>query len=142
MPIANSGNLKISYDDLGNGKNALLIMTGWCDNRVQFSPLANLLAREHRVLTMDWRGHGASDKPGGDFGLAELVADAEAVIAAAGVESVVPVAESHAGWVAIELRKRLGARVSRLVLLDWIVRILPPNFLVRCRRFKASTGPK
>ena len=38
-----------------------------------------------------------------------MVADALAVIEAAGIEQVVPVAASHSGWVAIELRRRLGA---------------------------------
>jgi hypothetical protein len=41
----------------------------------------------------------------------------------------VPVALSHAGWVAIELRRKLGPRVCKLVLLDWIILEAPPPFL-------------
>jgi len=41
----------------------------------------------------------------------------------------VPVALSHAGWVAIELRRRLGPRIPKLVLLDWLVLEAPPPFL-------------
>lgn len=78
---------------------------------------------------MDWRGHGGSGSSEGDFGFSELVADALAVIAASGAERVVPVATAHAGWVAIELRRRLGDRVSKLVLVDWIVTDPPPPFL-------------
>ena len=40
-----------------------------------------------------------------------------------------PVATAHAGWVAIELRRRLGARIPGIVLLDWIVTDPPPPFL-------------
>ncbi len=44
------------------------------------------------------------------------------MIEAAGVEQVVPVAASHSGWVAIELRRRLGAgRVPKIVHMDWMV---------------------
>ncbi|GIW52791.1 MAG: hypothetical protein KatS3mg081_2146 [Gemmatimonadales bacterium] len=55
--------------------------------------------------------------------------DALAVIEASRAQEVVPVAMAHAGWVAIELRRRLGVRIPRLVLLDWIVLDPPPPFL-------------
>ena len=40
-----------------------------------------------------------------------------------------PVAMSHAGWVAIELRHRLKGQVPKMVLLDWIVSEPPQPFL-------------
>lgn len=58
-----------------------------------------------------------------------LVDDALSVIDASGVQRVIPVALSHAGWVAIELRRRLSLRVEKIVLLDWIVQQAPPPFL-------------
>lgn len=89
-----------------------------------------LLSRHARVLAPDWRGHGASDAPEADFTAADLVSDALAVIEAAGVHRVVPVAVSHAGWVAIELRRRAGPdRLPGLVLLDWILLDPPAEFL-------------
>jgi pimeloyl-ACP methyl ester carboxylesterase len=78
---------------------------------------------------MDWRGHGGSEAPRGEFGLEELVEDARAVIKASRADQVVPVATAHAGWVAIELRRRLGLRIPRLVLVEWIVLGPPPQFL-------------
>ena len=51
------------------------------------------------------------------------------MIESSGAARVVPVALSHAGWVAIELRRRLGSRISQLVLLDWIILEAPPPFL-------------
>lgn len=129
MHRARSGNLNISYGDSGAGEPALLFLPGWCAGRSGFSELASRLAPRHRVLTMDWRGHSESASSEADFGAAELVDDALAVIAASGARSIVPVAMSHAGWVAIELRRRLGERVPKLVLVDWIVGDPPPPFL-------------
>src|SRR5581483_7236488 len=100
-------------DDLGRGEPALLCLNGWCDTRTQFARLAPLLAARRRVLALDWRGHGESERPAGDFGMDALVDDALAVISASGAQRVVPVAVSHSGWVAIELRRRLGARIPR-----------------------------
>lgn len=129
MHTARSGDLTISYEDSGAGEPALLFLPGWCSSRAIFGELASRLAPRHRVLAMDWRGHGGSGSTAADFGNLDLVADALAVIAASGARSIVPVATAHAGWVAIELRRRLGARVPKLVLVDWIVTDPPPPFL-------------
>jgi len=133
MPEALSHGTRISYDDLGRGGPALLFLPGWCGSRAVFDELARSCAAHRRTLALDWRGHGQSAMPAGDFGAAELVDDALAVIEASRAEHVVPVALSHAGWVAIELRRRLGARIPRLALLDWIVLDAPPPFLAVLR---------
>ena len=130
-----SGDVPIAYGDTGRGDTALLCLPGWCSSRAMFAPVVPALSRRHRVLALDWRGHGDSGMPLSDFGLDELVADALAVIAAAGAKRIVPVATSHAGWVAIALRRRLGARVAKLVLLDWIVLEPPPPFLDALKGF-------
>src|SRR2546430_2106776 len=69
---------------------------------------ARLRAR-HRVITLDGRGHGDSSRASTDFGHEELADDAMAVIEASGVRGVVPVAQAHGGWAAVELRRRLEA---------------------------------
>lgn len=53
-----------------------------------------------------------------------------AVVDNSGAHVVVPVTAAHAGWIAIELRRRLGPeRVPRLVFLDWMVLGAPTPFL-------------
>lgn len=120
---------RIAYRDGGGGEPALLLLPGWASSSRLFDPIVPLLARGNRVLTVDWRGHGESAREVREFGVAELVNDAEAVIDASGAGSVIPVCVSHAGWVGIELRRVLGERVRGLVFLDWIVLDPPPPFL-------------
>ena len=127
MVQVTSTDVPIVYDDVEQGEPALLFLPGWCTNRTVFKNLAPLCSRRHRTLTLDWRGHGDSGSPGGDFGNDDLVEDALNVIYASGAQRIVPVALSHAGWVAIELRRRLGIRVEKLVLLDWIIMMQPPR---------------
>lgn len=120
----------VAYDDRGAGDTTLLFLPGWCGPRTMFEPLVAPLTGTFRTLVVDWRGHGESAEPDGDFGFTELADDATAVIEHSGAERVVPVAASHAGWVAIDLRRRLGAhRVPRLVFLDWMVLGAPGPFL-------------
>jgi pimeloyl-ACP methyl ester carboxylesterase len=125
------GTIPIAFDDVGDGdRNALLCMPGWCAPRTVFRPLYASLAETHRVLALDWRGHGGSAATTTAFGNDELVNDAVAVIEASRVKRFIPVATAHAGWIAIELRKRLGPeKVPAIVLLDWMVMGAPPGFL-------------
>lgn len=120
----------VAYDDGGRGDPTLLMLPGWCGGREVWAPLAACCRGDRRVLTLDLRGHGDSVAAGADFGTAAAVSDAVAVLDHAGVDRVVPVALSHAGWVAIELRRRLGPeRVPAIVLMDWMVLGPPPGFL-------------
>jgi pimeloyl-ACP methyl ester carboxylesterase len=128
MPEALGSGVRIRYDDVGRGEPAFLCLTGWCSDRSHFRAVAERLARRRRVLCLDWRGHGASNPAPGDFGVDELVADALAVVEASGARTIIPVAASHAGWVAIALHRRLGERVPKLVLVDWLVLGAPPEF--------------
>lgn len=120
----------IAYDDRSGSEPALLFLPGWCGPRTLFEPLAARFDGQMRTLAVDWRGHGQSAPAERDFGTGDLVDDAMAVMEQSGVDVVVPVAVAHAGWVAIELRRRLGhRRIPRLVFLDWMVLGPPPPFL-------------
>jgi pimeloyl-ACP methyl ester carboxylesterase len=121
MPIATTDGVRIAYDDSGGAGLPLLCLTGWCSSRGRYDRFHEPAARHRRVVRFDWRGHGDSDPAHGDFGVEEMVADALAVVDAAGLDAFVPVSASHSGWVAIELRRRLGERVPKLVHMDWLL---------------------
>ena len=119
----------LAFDDCGSGEPALLCLPGWCENRTAFTRLVELAGRSRRALSVDWRGHGGSPPAEVDFTNRDLVADVIAFLDERGVETVVPVSVSHAGWIAVALRRRLGERVARAVFLDWIMTAPPSTFL-------------
>jgi pimeloyl-ACP methyl ester carboxylesterase len=122
----------LAHTDLGprSGAPALVMLPGWCGGREVFTPLLARTSRTRRSISIDWRGHGGSAPSPADFGAGDLVDDTVALIDALGLETIVPVALAHAGWVAIELRRRLGAeRVPAVVSLDWMPIGAPPGFL-------------
>src|SRR5215218_8318218 len=121
MPFANSDGIRIHYEDTGEGEPVLLGLPGWCNKQTIFAPLAERLSSDHRVLAMDWRGHGDSQASDRDFGFAENAVDAVAVIEASGAQSVVPIAQGQAPWAAIELHRLLGERMPKMVLSSWPV---------------------
>lgn len=128
--------VRISYDDLGRGEPALLMMPGWCANRTMFKHLTPQSSTHRRTLALDWRGHGESGAAPSDFGEKDLVNDALAVIEASGAHSIIPVATAHSGWVALELRRRLANRIPKLVLLDWIILEAPAPFIGALQAFQ------
>jgi len=125
MASAIADGIRIDYEELGEGDLPLLCLTGWCSSRGRYDPFVPLAARRRRVVRFDWRGHGESDEAAGDFGVEEMTRDALAVVGAAGLDVFVPVSASHSGWVAIELRRRLGDRVPKIVHMDWLM--VPPS---------------
>ena len=134
MAFVDAEGIQIYYDDRGEGEPALLCLPGFCNDHTIFEPLAERLSADHRVLVMDWRGHGKSQASDGDFGFAEMAGDAVAVIQASGAQPVIPIAQGQAPWVAIELRRQLGERVPKMVASSWPVisargNPLAPRFL-------------
>jgi pimeloyl-ACP methyl ester carboxylesterase len=69
-----------------------------------------------------------------------MTEDAVAVIGAAAIQEVVPVAASHGGWTALDLRRRLKDRVVGLVLISWMLLGAPPPFLAGLRRMQEPDG--
>jgi pimeloyl-ACP methyl ester carboxylesterase len=139
MAETRSKGIRIDYGDCGQGEPALLFLPGWCASRAKYAELADRISGAHRTLALDWRGHGTSERTTTDFGEEALVQDALAVVEASGVRQVVPISTAHAGWVGIEMRRRLGARVPKLVLIDWLVLDAPPPFLGALRGIQDST---
>jgi pimeloyl-ACP methyl ester carboxylesterase len=129
VPEARANSIGIEYDDRGSGEPALLFLTGWCSSRERWAQVVDIAASRRRVLAFDWRGHGGSDPAGGDFGVDGLVDDALSVVEASGVETFVPCAASHSGWVALELRRRLGDRVPGLVHADWMLAVPSERYM-------------
>jgi pimeloyl-ACP methyl ester carboxylesterase len=118
----------VSFDDAGRGEPALVYLTGWCSARTSYAAMVEHTARHRRSIAIDWRGHGTSPAPDGDFGWPQMADDVLAVLAGCGVDRFVPVANAHAGWVARDLAERASDRVAGIVLLNWLVLEAPPPF--------------
>jgi pimeloyl-ACP methyl ester carboxylesterase len=119
MPFVDSDGTRIYYDDRGMGEPVILCLPGFTNDHTIFAPLVERLSADYRVLAMNLRGHGKSQASDRDFGFAEMAGDAIAVIEDSGAHSVIPYAQGQLPWVAIELRKRLGERVPKMVASSW-----------------------
>ncbi len=112
----------------GTGEPAVLLVPGWCGDRTVFDDLVAGLGSHRRAISVDLPGHGESTATHHDYTTGDVVDSLQAALEDAGVDRVVPVLLSHAGWAGIELRRRLDARVAGLVFLDWMVLGTPDGF--------------
>lgn len=136
MSATLSDGLRIRYDVRGRGEPAVLCLPDWCDDRRGFARLVPLCAASRRTLALDWVAHGESDRPDHDFGLEDLVDNAQAVLAEARVREVLAVCSGGAGWVGIRLARELGRRLQGLVLLDWHLFEPPAGYREDLRRLR------
>jgi non-heme chloroperoxidase len=108
---------RVYYEDYGSGKRAVLLIHGWGFScRAWDNTLPALLGAGHRVVMIDHRGCGRSDKDFPDLGIEAIAGDVVNLVAALGLESVVLNGWSLGGAVAVEAADRLGKRCAGLAL--------------------------
>lgn len=79
-----------------------------------------LLAREHRVVAMDLRGHGGSEKPTDGYSMPEQADLLAAALSRLGVRDATVVGHSLGGPISIALAEQSPDLVDRLVIIDSI----------------------
>ena len=85
---AASGGLRIAYELRGTMHRRrpwLVLIQGMGFDRLGWEPVLGKLRRRIRLVLMDNRGTGCSDRPAGSFGVADMAGDVIAVLDAAGV---------------------------------------------------------
>src|SRR6266851_9979632 len=85
-------------------------------DRLGWEPVLRQLRRHFRLVLVDNRGFGRSDRPDGSFAVADMVGDIVAVLDAAGIERAHVLGASLGGMAAQELAITHPERVDGLVL--------------------------
>ncbi|MFO1090766.1 MAG: alpha/beta hydrolase [Hyphomicrobiales bacterium] len=106
---------RVHFTDEGQGLPVLMI-PGLGGDGAFWRPLVERLAPSFRVLTMDHRGAGRSDRPAGAYEIPQIARDAVAVLDAAGIEKAVIVGHSTGGLIAQVLALDHADRVRAVVI--------------------------
>lgn len=115
MPHAKIGNIWLHYRDEGEGEPLVMLMgfgaplQGWDKQLPALSP-------RFRVIRLDNRGVGRSDKPLGPYSAAQLASDTIGLLDHLGIRSAHLVGLSMGGMAAMECAARHPDRVRSLVL--------------------------
>jgi 3-oxoadipate enol-lactonase len=117
---ARSGELRIAYELRGTMHRRrpwLVLVQGMGFDRSGWEPVLPSLGRSFRLVLVDNRGAGGSDRPAGSFTVADMAGDIVAVLDAAGIGRAHVLGTSLGGLVAQELAITYPERVDGLVLV-------------------------
>ncbi|HKX66096.1 MAG TPA: alpha/beta fold hydrolase [Intrasporangium sp.] len=108
---------ELSYVDRGTGP-AILFIHGLLGTNRNWSHLVTCLETSNRVLVPDLFGHGASDKPMGDYSLGSHAATLRDLLDRLDIDTVTLVGHSLGGGIALQFCYLFPERVDRLVLVS------------------------
>jgi len=127
MPTIVRDGTKLAYEERGRGEPAFVFVHGWTCDRSFFAPQAEYFARHHRVVSVDLRGHGESDKPEGPYSIAGFADDIAYLMERLGLGRAVVVGHSMGGITVLQLAAAYPDRVAAIVMVDPAPFSIPPE---------------
>jgi 3-oxoadipate enol-lactonase len=115
MAYAQVGDIKLFYEVHGEGSPVVLIPGLGADTRLFFN-VVPLLAVRHKVIVLDPRGGGQSDKPTGDYSIEQMADDVAGLFGALELAHADVVGYSMGGKIALQLAADHPELVDHLVL--------------------------
>jgi len=116
--FAKSGDAKVHYKALGEGKTAVVFVHGWCCDLTVWRPQAAAFDGKARLVFIDLPGYGKSDKPKAEYTLDLFAEGIDAVLKDAGVEKAVLVGHSMGTPVVRQFYRRFPDKTKGLVFVD------------------------
>lgn len=117
MPTLRRDGVELWYDDSGTGGPPLLLVHGFGGDHTHMAPLFEHFRQTRRVVTVDRRGHGRSDKPEQDYTIGGFADDLAWLVDELGLDRPVVVVHSMEA-IGLDLAARYPTLPTALVLLD------------------------
>jgi pimeloyl-ACP methyl ester carboxylesterase len=119
MPSLDRSGVKIHYEVQGSGP-VILLSHGYSATSRMWAGQVDALARDHKVVTWDMRGHGQSDYPDDQAAYTQsaTVDDMAAILDAVGAKSAVVGGLSLGGYMSLAFTVKYPARVRALLIID------------------------
>jgi pimeloyl-ACP methyl ester carboxylesterase len=118
MATITRNGIRLAYDDRGAGEPIIVFVHGWTCDRSFFAPQAEHYARRHRVVSVDLRGHGESDKPFEPYPIGVYADDIAYLIDELGLGKVVAVGHSSGGLAVLQLAASHPHSVAAIVMVE------------------------
>jgi len=124
--VTTSDGVRLHYTDTGGGGQPLLMLHGWSLSGAVFKHQVAGLSDMYRVLTLDCRGHGESERPRRGYRAARLAKDLQDALISLDLNDVALLGWSMGCCVAWSYWDLFGAeRLKTLILVDEAPWLLP-----------------
>lgn len=128
MPFAQLADVRLHYELEGDPKLPVLMLCNSLGTTLQmWAPQMPAFLAHFRVLRYDTRGHGASEVTPGEYSIAQLGADAVALLDHLGIERVSFCGLSMGGMTGMWLGVNRPERVERMVLANTGAQVGDPS---------------
>jgi pimeloyl-ACP methyl ester carboxylesterase len=115
--LQREGSKRVYYEDYGSGDSAVVLVHGWgMSLRTWDYSLGAIVSSGHRVVAIDHRGCGKSDKDFSDMGVDAIASDVVAIIKDLRLKKVILNGWSLGGAVVVEAAAQLESICSGLIL--------------------------
>jgi len=136
MPSFHNADIRLHFEARGDGRPLVFLHGGTVDFRANYAAFGwpeKFIALEYRVVGLDFRGHGQSDKPhdAGSYGTANLATDVVALLDHLRLDHVDLVAYSIGTAVALHLLQTVPDRLGKVALVatgDGLIGLPPHEF--------------
>ena len=116
MPLSDIGDIKIYHELHGEG-HPMVLLNGWGGSSEAWSrEMIEALSRGNRVLVLDNRGTGWSDRPDGDFTMETMAGDVAGLMESLGISEAHVLGFSMGGILAQVFALEHPDRVTSLIL--------------------------
>jgi pimeloyl-ACP methyl ester carboxylesterase len=116
--VTTNDGVRLHYAEAGSGR-PLVMIPGWSQSAAQFKHQLAGLSDRYRVIALDMRGHGESEKPAHGYRIARLAKDVHDALAALDLDEVTLMGHSMGCSVIWSYWDLFGAeRLAKLVLVD------------------------
>jgi len=109
--------IKLHYVEGGAGK-PLICLPGWPQTWYSFQPVAMQLAKRYRVIIVDLRGMGTSEKPGSGYDKKTMATDIHQLVLQLGLEKVSLMGHDIGGMAAMSFAFNFPEFTEKLIVLD------------------------
>lgn len=134
--------ITLSFEEASGAAPPVVLLHGWCCDLSYLAPQFDHYARRgHRVVAVDLRGHGQSDKPQQAYTMSLFADDVAWLCRELGITKPIVIGHSMGGIVAYDLAARYPDLPAAIVMLDSAI-VLPESVHIAIPRFlDALRGP-
>jgi pimeloyl-ACP methyl ester carboxylesterase len=118
MELTAPDGTNLRYDDTGSGEPPIVFVHGWCCNRTNWRGQVPHYMKDHRIIALDQRGHGESDKPDQDYTIAGFVDDLTHVIQSLDIDRPIIIGHSMGGVIAMNFARKHPDAARAIVMID------------------------
>jgi len=117
MSFKTRDGVKLAFEETGH-ETPVVLIHGWTCDRSYFAPQRDHFARAHRVVSVDLRGHGESDKPHAPYTIAGFADDVAWLCRELGLVKPVVIGHSMGGMTALEVAARHPDLPHAIIVCD------------------------